>query len=370
MDYSPHSILVVDDETVLADNLCSSFMRRGWKATCAYSGPQAVESFKTQPTEIILLDMKMPQMNGFDTMQELFKLQTEVCILFFTEYGTVKSASEAVRKGAWSMLQKGMPFDDLLAMVDNAFNQYATQRLLREEKRVAEEDAARKDAALTLANGMAHQIRNRTSAIGMALNSVIRACEDKSVDGSVRSQIDQSLQLVCDNLDLIEVATDGLRNAARIQDLSTCPVELATTLDAAIQLARRRHSNRRMKSTFDVNVPADFRVMGDREFLPNAFECVIDNAVEAMAEAGTLRIEASRNGNSGQISFIDSGPGFSNDMLTRAHQRFCSSKKETNIGMGLAFAKEVVDLCGGTFSYGNNENSCGAWVKITLPKAA
>lgn len=102
-------ILIVDDDEGLVHFLCRFFARKEYEVSSCNNGMTALELVKAQPFDLILLDYKMPGRNGLDTLREIRRLQVKTPVIVMTAYGTMDTAIEAMKLGAYDYLLK--PFD-------------------------------------------------------------------------------------------------------------------------------------------------------------------------------------------------------------------------------------------------------------------
>jgi DNA-binding NtrC family response regulator len=108
MSKMPH-ILVVDDEEAMRESLNDWLKEDGYEVGLAASGQEAIDMVRQEPWEIILLDLKMPGMDGLETLKHLKKARPDAEILMMTAYATVDTAVQAMKEGAFDYLVK--PFD-------------------------------------------------------------------------------------------------------------------------------------------------------------------------------------------------------------------------------------------------------------------
>ena len=88
----PEKILVVDDETRIVDNIGHCLKREGFQVTGAHDGQEAVALFERQRFDLVLLDISMPGMNGYEVMERIFGLDGDVLIIIMTGFASVESA--------------------------------------------------------------------------------------------------------------------------------------------------------------------------------------------------------------------------------------------------------------------------------------
>lgn len=114
-------ILLVDDEKVFTDNMSKLLTTRGYRVTSVYNGEDAVEALQKERFDVILLDLKMPGMDGISTLKELKKLELFTETLVLTGHGSIDSAIEAMKLGAYDYLTKPCEIDDLVMKIEGAW---------------------------------------------------------------------------------------------------------------------------------------------------------------------------------------------------------------------------------------------------------
>jgi len=109
------TILVVDDEVEICDLLQSFLTEEGYQVFTATNGVEAISLGKQNELDLALLDIKMPGMDGIEVFRKLKKVRGDMGVIILTGYGTLGTAKEAMRLGAYDYLTK--PFD--LGLVKN-----------------------------------------------------------------------------------------------------------------------------------------------------------------------------------------------------------------------------------------------------------
>ncbi|MGM0656233.1 MAG: response regulator, partial [Thermodesulfobacteriota bacterium] len=128
----PEQILVVDDEKRIVDSIAKCLTSQGLRVFCAYGGLQAISLFNTQKFDLVLMDISMPDMDGYEAMAKMFELDTEVLVIIMTGFASVESAVSALKQGAWDYLKKPFEYADLIKTVKNGL----AQRNLIAQKKV------------------------------------------------------------------------------------------------------------------------------------------------------------------------------------------------------------------------------------------
>lgn len=117
IDVGAKSILLVDDSFVLRDRLALAFQERGFRVSVAGSYDEAISVFRQSPTDLAVLDLRMPGKPGMALIPELKKMHADVKILILSGFGSIATAIDAIRLGATNFLPKPADADDIL----NAF---------------------------------------------------------------------------------------------------------------------------------------------------------------------------------------------------------------------------------------------------------
>jgi two-component system, OmpR family, response regulator len=117
---SPISVLVVDDETEFIDSLAKLLRRRGFEVEVAPDGAQAVERARARAFDVALLDVKMPGMDGFQTLAELKRISPSTKVVLLTGHLSEADEQDGLESGAFAYLLKPHPIADLVAVIESA----------------------------------------------------------------------------------------------------------------------------------------------------------------------------------------------------------------------------------------------------------
>jgi len=117
------SILVVDDEFSVRDSLYNWFKTEGYRVDTAENGMEALKKLQENPWDIVLVDIKMPRMDGMELQKHIRKIDSTIIVIIITAYATVDTAVEAMKDGAFDYLSKPVDPDKLSILIRNAANQ-------------------------------------------------------------------------------------------------------------------------------------------------------------------------------------------------------------------------------------------------------
>jgi two-component system response regulator FixJ len=114
-------LLIVEDDELLRNAVKLILQRKGgFLVTEAADGAGAVEAFKREAPDVVLLDLRLPDMNGIETMVRLNDFGRHVPVIIMTGYGDVPSAVEAMKHGAYDFTEKPLDYDKLIPLLNRA----------------------------------------------------------------------------------------------------------------------------------------------------------------------------------------------------------------------------------------------------------
>ncbi len=122
------SLLIVDDEKVVRDSLTKWFLEDGFNVGSAENATDALRQMQAQPWDIILLDIKMPGMDGMELQQRIKEVDPTSTIIFITAHASVDTAVQALKMGAFDYVTKPVDPDYLSHLINNAVKQRTLQQ--------------------------------------------------------------------------------------------------------------------------------------------------------------------------------------------------------------------------------------------------
>jgi signal transduction histidine kinase len=327
--------------------------------------------------DVVLLDLGLPDSQGFATVATMRAAVPHVPIIVLTGLNDLELAVHAVREGAQDYLVKGMVTADTLerAMyyaierknLEEQLTQYSEHLEELVEQKTAELKRAERLAAIgQMAAMVGHDLRSPLQAI---LNTIY--LERKQVDlleGYLAPRKAPSAQELRGGLDKLDEQVAYM--SSMVTDLldfarTPNPKITHTSVDQLIDDALGRvvaPNNVEIQKKLDPSLP-DIDV--DPFLMQRALTNIIGNAFQAMPEGGTLSIVTRKNGQSASIEVADTGMGIPPENISKLFEPLFSTKSR-GVGLGLAIVKSIVDAHGGTITV-ESDLGRGSTFCIALP---
>jgi two-component system sensor histidine kinase/response regulator len=341
------TVLIVDDEPIACDMMEGFLLPDGYDIISASNGPEVLKLIEIQPPDIILLDIMMPEMDGFEVCQRLKadKRWQHIPIILVTAYGGKEELIRGLDVGADDFLHK--PIDDLELRA-------RVRSLLRIKKQFDELEAAlclRED----LTHMIVHDIRTPLTAIigfseMLLTRKTLTSMDTKDVSG-ILTQAYRLDAFLNDMLILAKLEAEKLILNRSMIDINQLVYQVKNNYDI-VALSK--------KVNLIINLPAKSQqVFLDVNLFQRVLENLISNALKFSSSGGTVtvQIEYPRAKTSSQlplphlrVKIFDEGPGITEEDHERIFDKFEIVKLEhinSQIGLGLAFCKMVVEAHGG-----------------------
>jgi two-component system, OmpR family, response regulator len=127
MQLDEFNVLLVDDETEFVETLVKRLRKRKVKTVAVGSGEEALKILKETSIDVVVLDVKMPGMDGIETLREIKKIGPLVEVIMLTGHANMEVAIEGMELGAFDYLMKPMDIDELLYKLQDAYKKKCLQ---------------------------------------------------------------------------------------------------------------------------------------------------------------------------------------------------------------------------------------------------
>ncbi|HEV7499944.1 MAG TPA: response regulator, partial [Vicinamibacteria bacterium] len=339
-----------------------TLLQAGFRVEEEGTGEGALRRVRANPPDIVVLDVKLPDINGFEVARRLKAdpATASVPVLQMTAtYASSKHWAEALDSGADAYLTHPSEPIVLVATIRALLRAREAEKALREANRVKDEFLAT----------LSHELRTPLNAI-VGWAHVLRtpgldpAVMTRALD-SIQRNAEAQTRLISDILDVSRVIAGKLR-------IQTGRVELATVVEAAVETVRPAAQARRI--ALEVTLDPHAVVPGDASRLQQIAWNLLTNAVKFTPPDGTVRVTLRRVPPAVELVVEDTGMGIEAAFLPFVFDRFrqadaSMTRTVSGLGLGLALVHDLVQLHGGTVRAESAGLGQGARFTILLPTA-
>jgi two-component system, sensor histidine kinase and response regulator len=363
------TILVVDDSPETLRVMCSFLKELGYSPRPAPSGSVALEFARTQPPDLVLLDVAMEAMDGFDTCRALKKLprMAQVPILFVTIMDETFNKIEAFGIGAVDYITKPVHMEELAARVENHLRLSQLRRNLELRNHELSERTAQLEKLRRQQDAYTHMVVHdlRSPLAGLELNlSVIDSLAARSnLNGEVRFLLGEMQAGLGRARELVDTVLLVNRLETATPDLTIGVADIAKLAQEIVDNSPwlRRHVVSVRPSTADTAVC-------DVSLVRRVIENLLSNASRYTPQGKMIAIGINQTAASIVVSVDDEGPGIPLDRRQVVFEKFhrAMSGQGDGFGLGLFFCKLAVEAHKGQIWIENGRLG-GARFCFTLP---
>jgi signal transduction histidine kinase len=396
------TILIADDNPDNLRVLGNILRRHGYRIRVAVNGKQVLESAQLSPPDLIILDIRMPEMDGYEACRRLKaddRLKS-IPVLFLSALAETHDKLQAFDCGGVDFITKPFQSEEVLARVETHLTlshlranleervRERTAELAKTAKALEEDIIKRKQAEAQLAQsdrlatmgmlaaGVAHEINNPLLYILFNLESTIAVLEElpntiRQTDRSLQDELIRKLKSALEGTNRIAEIARGLGTFSRVEEDQLVAVEPAIVIEAAINMAYNEIKYRaRLVKDFG-QLP---KVMASEGRLSQVFLNLLINAAHAIDEGDVenneILVRTWTEGNQICAEVRDTGMGIPAEHLDKIFEPFFTTKKPSiGSGLGLAISKNIVESYSGTIQV-SSELGQGTSFIIRLPVPA
>jgi len=355
------TILVVDDSPGNIELLLSYLQKINYRILITRDGPNAIKLAVSSKPDLILLDIMMPGMNGFETCEHLKKMPDtkDIPVIFMTALTDIESKLKGFELGAVDYITKPFQRTEVSARI-------ATHLTIQEQKIKLAELNASKNRFFSI---VAHDMKG---AFGSLMN--FTQYVSKSFDEWSREELKDLILDMCESTQKKYKLLENFLEWSRIQ-MGVIPfkpqkVLLEYIIVQAIQLFTDHATSKNIQITTDFET--EHYLEADSHMIATIFRNLISNAIKFSYKDGTITISTLDHDNQIAISVADTGCGIDPHKLDRL---FCMDEKhqtegtvgEKGTGLGLLLCKDLLDKHNGHI-YVKSEKGKGTTFTVYLPK--
>ena len=386
---STAKILLAEDNADMRQYV-TRLLQKHYTVVAVADGQAALEAARAGRPDLVLSDIMMPRMDGFELLREL-RAHTDtstVPVIFLSARAGEEARIEGMSRQADDYLAKPFSSRELLTRVSTHLGLAKVRReseiALRESENkyrnsFEREKAARHDAeeAIRMKD---HFLATLSHELRTPLNPVLLIASDAVVNPDVPPDIRADFEVILKNVEVEVQLIDDLLDLSRIThgklSLNLRTVDAHIVLREALQTVQSQISNKRIQTTIDLKTDRHM-ISADSVRLQQIFWNVLRNAVKFTPENGTIRIETFLAGHEGfGVTITDSGIGMTQEELSNAFSAFSQGEHTKNrsanyggMGLGLAISKRLVEVHSGSIRAMSDGRGHGASFTIEFPLA-
>jgi signal transduction histidine kinase len=347
-------LLLVDDEDDFRQTIAKRLKKRGIVPEEAATGEECLSILEKEPMNVVVLDVKMPGMDGIEVLRHIRKNYPKTEVILLTGHATTNDGVEGIKSGAFDYLTKPIELEHLLGKIMQAY-----EKIRREEEKQKETEfrvrmeqqmiATERLASLgTLSAGVAHEINNPLAIIKESAGWMELLLKKEELAEMPRKQdFELALSKIEKGIERAKRITLQLLGFARKDDSVLAEVNLRELLEEAVQLINREMVNKDIEIVQEIDDSASI-IWSDTYRLRQVLINLLTNAIHATGSGGKITISLKSVGEEVALTLKDTGQGIPKENLKRIFEPFFSTKSPgQGTGLGLFVTRSIIEKLGG-----------------------
>ena len=380
MKNEQQSILIVDDMPKNIQILGNILYREGFKLSYAQSGEEALELIQMNPYDLILLDIMMPQMNGYDVCERIRGKEStrEIPIIFLTAKTDKESIVKGLCLGAQDYIMKPFSSEELIQRVKTHLLIRSQKEQLKNVNKTLEKKVEERTNQLRIANEQLKSLEKAKSEFLSIISHELRTPLNGIM--GLTDLLKNSIQSK-ENREYINYLKEASERLARFSETAI----LITTLKSEqykfnftsqkikylIENIFESYEERFRKKNITLEIGAyedDLQINIDFDLIKTCLENLLNNALKFSPKGSRVRIDIDQKKEFTNIGISDEGPGFNRQAMNNMFEYFSNAETShfEGIGLSLAATKLIMDAHQGKIHIENSE-SAGARVCLRFP---
>ncbi|MCX8082325.1 MAG: response regulator [bacterium] len=361
------TILVIDDELGPRESLRMLF-KDDYNVITADSGDKGINELKQHNPDVIILDLKMPDKGGIETLEEIRHIDEKVPVIILTGYGDIEAAKKAIHLGAIEFISKPFDVKEMRNIVKRASEKRFIEK--RSERLIADLNTLNKNLTIRMA-----QLENMAT-IGQLASEIIHDINNllAIIYGYTQLLVKEiNIQNIPENnkkyIEIIE------QEISRCRHLTSSILEMAkakknivdTDINGIVKKVVELFENSSLGKNIEFKLFLDKipLIKADPYQLHQAVVNIVLNSIQAMGNKGNITIKTGVYNDYLVLSIKDVGKGISEELISKITEPFVT-EKETGTGLGLTIAMRVIKNHNGKMEIKSKPGS-GTEVIISLP---
>jgi two-component system NtrC family sensor kinase len=347
-------LLLVDDEDDFRNTLAKRLRKKGISPMQAVNGEKAIAILENHRMDVVVLDVKMPGMDGVEVLGHIKKKYPKTEVIFLTGHAATQDGVEGIKTGAFDYLSKPIEFEHLFGKIKQAY-----EKIKREEEKLKEAEfrkymeeqmmTTERLASLgTLAAGVAHEINNPLAIINESAGWLKLILSKEEMAGMPRKQdFEKALNKIEKGVERAKRITCQLLGFAKKDDSVFAEVDLVELVEEAAHLVKREAANKDIQIVREI-APDTGTIWSNAYQFRQVLINLLTNAIHATDAGGRIAIILEAVGDKVKLTVRDNGHGIPKENMKKIFEPFFSTKPPgEGTGLGLFVTRGIVEkLCG------------------------
>ena len=367
-------ILVVDDDSDNLGVLFDCLDSVGFKVLLVQNSKNALIQAEQKQPDLILLDILMPGMDGFETCRRLKENDKTkaIPVIFMTALSDTTNKVKGFKMGVVDYITKPFQQEEVLARVNAHLTIRKLQQQLEAKNTLLEKQVEQLSALNASKDKFISMISHDLQSPFSSLRGLIQFTAE-NLEGYNKSELGNIMDLLGNSTDNLYALIENLLTWSRIQRgvLEHCPqpIEIRDIVTQNINLFTQNAEDKQI--TLRNLIEERIAVYADFNMVNAVIRNLISNALKFTKSGGRVEFSAKQNGEYVEVSVTDTGIGIGKEHLSKlfridARYKRLGTAREKGTGLGLILCKEFIEKHGGTI-WIESEVDQGSTVKFTLP---
>ncbi len=361
------NILVVDDTPANLKLLSEMLESCGYEVRPAPDGPLALRAAASEPPDLILLDISMPEMDGYEVCTRL-KEQDElknIPVIFISALAETLDKVKAFGVGGVDYVTKPFQFEEVQARVEAHLS---LRRLRVDLERRYEELQQLREAQDNLTRMIVHDMGSPLFGV-MGCLDLLEPSANTKLNEEEQEYVSEAQRSTSTLLEMVQALRDVIQLETGEMPLNVRDAELGAIVDAALETLGALAAGRKLEVD-KPHVPVPVRC--DPSIIRRVVANLVANALNVTPKQGTVRVALSNEDNAPTASVKDAGPGIPAEFREKVFEKFGQvevhqQRKKYSTGLGLTFCKLAIEAHGGTIGV-ESELGKGSEFWFELPR--
>ena len=364
---SDYKVLIVDDVVSNVLLLKILLTNEKFQVCTASNGKDCIEISRKEHPDLILLDVMMPDLNGFDTAVILKKGEDtkDIPIIFLTALNTPQDLVHGFQVGASDFLTKPFNKEELVMRVTQQISLVAAKRIIEQQNQELRATLYNRDKMYSV---IAHDLRSPMASIRMVLNLVVASASPETVGEEVYNLLDQANRESEEVHDLLDNLLKWTKSQTGRLNVVKQELELNDIIPGVVEIfdtiAATKHIKLELKSESD-----SLKVEADNDMLKTVVRNFLSNAIKFSPADSTIEIAMTKENEFAKVSVRDHGVGIASDRLGSIFHKgetTYGTGGEEGSGLGLQLCQDFARKNGGDCTVESVEGQ-GSTFSVLIP---